>query len=481
MTHRRAWLTLAAGILLLLLLRLIWGGIASHRLERELARARPAPLTPAELFTRADPDPANNAVPLLIEAMESSKSVSDSAIESPSQSNQVLPNQPPYPPAWHQLIDASVAANAKTFALARQARGRTKFHWSLPADIMSEAQPNLVHLNDARNLANLLGDAALDADDRGDHLEALRRIRDELHLARAVDRQHMFISHLVAIGICANSNERLLVIASGLNESSVTPAVREEMTALIGELSDESVEPAGLRDAFVAERIGQIETMRREASNTWATRPLYELDLARVLRADHTFFKAAEQSDGPAARAMLLADPSMPDFDGRRAGPNAAPQFSRYLGDRVTRFMNHIFVTEMRYRTERHFAATALAVALWRADHRGASPTKLDDLVPKYLKAVPRDAVAGNRPIGYLIAANPAGGDRHVLHSIGENGVDDIAAAAQALSPTPEYGWSNTGAKFDDQYRDLDRWLPLQGPPAPPPGMPTDAVPDVIQ
>src|SRR5439155_26562330 len=52
-------------LLTLLLLRLLWGGAAGHRLRRELILARPDPLTPAELYGRDDQyDSPRNAVPL---------------------------------------------------------------------------------------------------------------------------------------------------------------------------------------------------------------------------------------------------------------------------------------------------------------------------------------------------------------------------------------------------------------------------------
>jgi len=229
--------------------------------------------------------------------------------------------------------------------------------------------------------------------------------------------------------------------------------------AIIRELSDADAESAALRDAFAGERVDQIETMRREAASVWLTRPLYQLDLARVLRADRTLMQAAAQDNWPAAHAMLLADPAMPDFTGRRASGKEGPRFSRSLGDGIVRFVDRAMQTDMRCRAERRFAAISLAVALWRADHKGASPPALASLVPAYLKAVPNDPLAGGRAISYLVIPNgtPAGAVRHLLYSVGENGIDDTAAGGQSPPATPEYGWSNVG-RLDDQYRDLDRW-----------------------
>jgi hypothetical protein len=464
MNARRAWVAIVAGLLLLLLLRLLWGAVATHRVEREMALARPAPLSHAELFVTpnaAGDDPANNAVPLLLDAMNAAQTANDAQLDTPSQSDQVLPSQPPFPPLWHTMMDVALAhpGNVKALALARQARGRAAIRWNASAADLKAAGNGRSVYNEARNLANLLADAAQHAQEHGDDAEALRRVRDELHLARAVGRQGTFIAHLIRIGIAASAIQRAMVIASGLGHSSpLPPAVRAEAGALIRELIDTTDESAAMRDAFAGERIEQIDTIRREAAATWVTRPLYELDLARVLRADRTLIKAAELDNWPAAHAMLLADPAMPDFGGR-ISTKTTPRFSRFLGDRIVSFADRALQTDMRGREERRFAAIALAVALYRADHNGASPPRLDALVPAYLQSIPNDPFASNRPISYLVIPNgtPSGAVRHLLYSIGENGIDDTASGAQLPPTSAEYGWTNTG-RLDDQHRDLDRW-----------------------
>jgi hypothetical protein len=69
----------------------------------------------------------------------------------------------------------------------------------------------------------------------------------------------------------------------------------------------------------------------------------------------------------------------------------------------------------------RRLAATALAVMLYRADHGGAFPQTLDDLVPQYLPAVPVDPLAvRGATIGYV-----ADGERPRIYSVGDNGVDN--------------------------------------------------------
>jgi hypothetical protein len=65
---------------------------------------------------------------------------------------------------------------------------------------------------------------------------------------------------------------------------------------------------------------------------------------------------------------------------------------------------------------------TAAALAAWRADQPSGSPAypeRLDDLVPRYLPAVPVDPFA-DTPLIY-----ERRGDGYLLASVGQNGVYD--------------------------------------------------------
>src|SRR5205814_2026610 len=123
----------------------------------------------------------------------------------------------------------------------------------------------------------------------------------------------------------------------------------------------------------IAERIYQIEGVRTEMQTrrVWLTRPMYDLDLARMLAADRTILDAATQPSFPAARAMLAAH-SLPPPGVTLAGGKVAPRFSRVTSDKMLGYLDRIIETDMRVRTERRFAAVSLAAALYRADHQNA-------------------------------------------------------------------------------------------------------------
>jgi hypothetical protein len=76
--------------------------------------------------------------------------------------------------------------------------------------------------------------------------------------------------------------------------------------------------------------------------------------------------------------------------------------------------------THYRSRTDRHLAATALAVRWYVIDHDGKLPATLDLLVPAYLPNVSLDPFAAGQQLRY----RPSG-ERPVIYSVGRNGADD--------------------------------------------------------
>jgi hypothetical protein len=324
--------------------------------------------------------------------------------------------------------------------------------------------------NSARNLANLVGDAALHAHIRGDDVEALDRAMDVMALGRAVDAQPTLIAHLVGVGIDALAVHRIQVMAPALKvrAGDENDPVRQRVRQLIAQLLDDDAAAESLRRAFVAERVFQIETVREVDQKVWVIRPMYKLDLARMLAADATLMRAATQPTLGAARDVLgLAAPSgTPGVGtGVPATPAAPPPpSSRVLSATILQSLHRVIETDMRIRVDRHVAAISLAVRLYRVDHGGAWPATLDVLVPAYLPRVPNDPFPkDNRPLHYFLvkAGLPDGTDRPMLHSVGPDGVDAYDGTLTLIPLEPTYGWMRVAPRGpDDQFRDLARWIP---------------------
>lgn len=350
----------------------------------------------------------------------------------------------------------------------------------------------LPHLNDARHLANTLGDAALYAHFRGDDAAALEIIRDIRHEAKVLGHDPFVISHLVAVGIEMLAQDRLQVIAAGLRIApdgappvpagtypttapSQPPrhATREQVHALIAELLDDGAFEAALLKAYAGERAMQIDTADWLGEKSWILRPMFQLESVRMAEEDEALLEAAAQPSWPAAKAVLASaalrrpPPGPPPraatlFTGVGTSPPKRDviDYTRLLSSNLlgTSSMGRPIAQHMRARNEKRLTAVSLAAQLYRADHGGEWPASINALVPKYLPQVPRDALApDDKPLSYVLlkGALPDGGDRPLVYSVGHNGVDD-AAAGKPPPNAPISGWQNQL----DEWRDLSHWTP---------------------
>ena len=88
--------------------------------------------------------------------------------------------------------------------------------------------------------------------------------------------------------------------------------------------------------------------------------------------------------------------------------------------------LDRTFDTHYRARTECNLAATALAIRWYQVEHNNQFPKSLDELIPKYLPAVPIDYLDG-KPIRYR-----ADGAKPMIWSVGQNEIDDGGSAESA-------------------------------------------------
>ena len=487
-----------AGVALLLLLaaaRVWWGLEAGRRLQRELGPvvARGESVRPAEFNPPATVPDARNAAFFLTQA----HAAINAAAPSPANSSpSVEPEYPPYPRRWHRLADRAVAANGKAFPLVRRARAcdPARADWGLRYRTPTLAML-LPHVQGARELANLVADAAVREHLNGDDAAALELIRDVRHIGRTAEAHPMLVCLFVSVGIESLAVERLHVIASGLtiagegtgespagqpagagptNLPSARPAARprpasrSQVRALIRELLDESDLDASAGRALAVERMFQLDTADWVTADLPLIAPMFELDKVRMLRDDEVMFEAAAQPDWPAVRAVAArrtvpAEPqeTIPPLGIAARGRWGVPRRPIHFPTAVSSALLHSageprwVMNVLRLRSDRRTAAVSLAA-----------------LVPDYLPAVPADPfAAGGRPFGYLLArGGGGGGDRPVVYGVGENGTDDTNGNAAALPPRPVYSW---WAEFEgirdapDQWRDLSRWAPPPPPPAP--------------
>ena len=323
-----------------------------------------------------------------------------------------------------------------TLALAASAFQKPAMDWGLRPKGPMVVPLVSNDLNRTNDLCRLLGAASLYAHHTGDDAAAVHHVREMLFLARAIDRQPAFISHLISNGVVA--------VAAGAPQK-ITPDLRiarvagndagaaspDDVRALIAELSDSSWPMQGLKKAMQAERVMQYVTFccmidgqwdlpsgnaTRSESPTlsqriagWRLKPILLNDAALAWDFTTKALPAADAPDWPGFKALV---PAPPEAIGRSL--NIHPTSVDVL-ENVTRPAMHTY----RSMAVGRLAAVALAARWYAINHEGRLPARLDDLVPDYLPAVPLDPMAaGSRPLQY-------DRERVLIYSVGENGRDD--------------------------------------------------------
>ena len=206
------------------------------------------------------------------------------------------------------------------------------------------------------------------------------------------------------------------------------------MAQLIAELLDDKPMRESYRRGMLGERMAQADTAQSVADG-------------RLSIAEITGMGAGPGNPNPVAAVATFAAKPVALGDGllminhttallrRRviaelAGvPAAAPPFPPEVANSRVRHLlartmlpsfERLAMVNFRNTAERRMTAIALAARLYAADHGGKPPAKLDDLVPKYLPALPLDPfAAAPQPLKYI--NDP---DKPIVYSVGEDGVD---------------------------------------------------------
>jgi hypothetical protein len=471
LSWRSCWLRSVLALLVLTLsVRLIWGWQAGRMLRAQLdqIRQRGEPVAVEDVRFVSVPD-GENAWYVQVRASQALVP----GVDSPRNSNDDFRGYPPYPDFWIKRAEASERSHGRAFALARQARqlSRVQFRDRLTSPLSNMMLP---YLNNARQLANTLADGANYAEFRGDDGEVIERLMDVLHLARSLRQDDFVVSQLVAIGIDALALEAAQISAPRLRlQSGVStrPATHAQVRQLIDQILDERVVWEQITASLRMERLATIDFFHTRADGAWMIGPLAGMDMVRANRNLDIALQASALRDKPSAFAVLARtrweENSVPmSFIGNMSGgERTVPRYSRwFLGWNVgpTRY----FETNFRSIGERRATAVSLAAQLYRADHGGRWPERLEELVPTYLPAVPVDPFHDDgRPLGYVIKKGglPGGGDRPLVYY--DAGEDDPAA----IQDEPMYSFHQVsipgkGNQVLRQYHDIARFEP---PPPP--------------
>lgn len=413
-------------------LRFWWGHEAQRRMDA-LARgshARGEPFYPEDFQQPPVPDVDNAAVPI-----EAATNPLTADFASTIPDLQYGSAGPPTP-AERLALDAQLQRVQSKLRLVRSARSRPR-----------EAFPGSYELDAAkyRRMALILFAAENYKHFMGDDRAALEYLHDALFLADVLDQSSLEITHhQMAIGIDFDVTSRLEQIASNLSVSgqSSRGAQAAQVQSMIAALLDERAMQMGAERGTDGEGTGAFyfipaRGMRVNPLVVKALDPMYKMDGGRVYEVESAKARTYGQPTFLAAASKLKIV-----MIGR---PSALEKLSHPV-EAAYELQPTADVEYFGCLTDRRAAAIWLAIRLYKADHQGALPGSLSQLVPAYLSAVPSDPFdPANGPIRYLPKHDPP-----VLYSVGPNGKDD--GGSERYLPYPDF--------VDGRWHDADLVYP---------------------
>jgi hypothetical protein len=355
-------------------------------------------------------------------------------------------------------VRRAVSANGAAMGLVESGLGKSQVRW--PADFRQALGFQLKPwLGNVRAAATLLQIDALRAHQEGREAEALSRVRQMQVLARAVDRHPESISHLVAGGIDDLAAFVLEDMASDLRVGDGPGAVpAADVRAVIATLLDDGSSRAGLVRALQNTRKDDHLLMRElgeKGGECWRpfsrfmSRPFCMGNADLMVRMDTAWIEAFRGSaDLPAARAS-----------------GDVARMSSEIGCSRWNMLAHMFTLQLDGAVRMEYcriadcrmAAVALAVRLYASEHDGARPGSLAELTPRYLPQVPADPLARGGAALRLVSE----GERAIVYSVGEDGVDDGGSEAARPELRRHY---EPGEPVDRwEARDAVVWLDRRG------------------
>lgn len=333
----------------------------------------------------------------------------------------------------------------------------------------------LPHLGYARPAGTSLGVEAIYAAHEGRYAEALSDLQAGLDLVTVLQSDHILISDLVRIAIASflEGSTWQVLQGDGWTEAQLAALqatwqrvhyVRPLMKTCAMQRALDTMtcyrHDVSLRRLFGLARGAGLSGNSRWVSNPGGLgelgemfEPLVELGTSLRMRAFLLWWRVAwrEQDELTYDQATqqliqdygrLAADrrwrPSTPQnslaglfSDRTNSGFHLRHWLSWYLvGNRLVK--GNIIREAVHHEVEREMTLTAIALKRYELRYKRL-PTKLDELVPQYLPALPRDWYSG-RPLRYRL--NPKGG--FLLYSVGPNGQDDGGDARTDRNEPPD-------------------------------------------
>jgi hypothetical protein len=306
--------------------------------------------------------------------------------------------------------------------LVRESRRRSGANWGWYPRGLRSSPPSMLPYSD---LLAILGAAALDAHSRGDDAEVVEILRDMLACGRCFQSMSILLASLLD---CRAANQVAVILAASGPEMRVErssdgfvndgrPATRRQLEDLVVDLMIDQESREGFQRSFYADRPLSLDVIKTvtgggysislgPATDPWKRsvsfmlKPMFELDGLKMLRYTTMVAQAAGAQNYPAATRCY---PNFPPAEYFRGLKGRAHMLTRIYTPDFGQSVSSSFDTI----TRRRMAAVAMTIRLYQLDN-ARLPDKLNDLVPRYLPAIPQDPFADDgRGIGYRLTADP--------------------------------------------------------------------------
>jgi len=402
---------------------------AAARLDREMARYRAMGerIDPSDFVEPAIADEENAAVDLM-----AAGELADGRSDQWRRFNELEPALPLDERELY-VVESTLHDGRDALARVESATAKTRVNWkrSYESPVGEAKSP---WSDCAWDLPDLLRAAALRSHQLGDDWDALVRIRQLLFMARAVEADPTLAAYGAAARIRTLACDAITQMAPRLLAGSSGDGIDlASLRAVIDELADDAGARRAMVRALQGERMAALDSIRSFAARRtplfrrrwggegwiernwiwYCMRPLALNDAPLVLGHISRLIDAVQRVSDLRGLTSVMPDVSGPDEV--RGSPvwHGVARGMLWFERPVERHFRSL--------AERHLAAAALAIRVYAIDHGGRLPADLDDLVPRYLAAIPTDPMAaGGRRLGYL--PDPAD---PILYSVGNDGVDD--------------------------------------------------------
>lgn len=270
---------------------------------------------------------------------------------------------------------------------------------------------------------------------KGEISEAVDSILAQIALAGALEAEPTLVSQFVRIAI---SNMGIYEAQQLMNEAEVSEADLRRLQAKLRTIDSK----ACLKKALVGERAisyttcldpGQMAEMMGTSGTLTGElaqrQPKRVLDAAKMLEMNLQISEGADESIYQARQNALAAEDEIKKLAGSLVG-KFYYMYTLLLTPAYSSGVNAF----ARSSAEAESADAAIAAELYRRKN-GKWPAKLDDLVPDFLPAVPKDPFT-NQPL--VIKAD---GKSCKVYSVGADGIDNGGNLKSDLQPGTDLGF----------------------------------------